>query len=195
MEEKNDLREIEGVSGAFFQPSIDDVGKRICVHAIPASDVMDYHGMPAFQEVGPLVLDANIMEKAKICAMAATPKFPVMVENGGPVSQLAGGKKYLIVVSDSDIMFEDPSTAQAKVCKILFGSTGDGAGNNFPVVKPLKNSGTAFTLAIDDHKPKLTLSAESNITRDILCIILRNKVAQYASQEAKKNEAVAAAKK
>lgn len=30
---------------------------RICVHAIPASDAEEYHGMPLFAEVGPLLLD------------------------------------------------------------------------------------------------------------------------------------------
>jgi hypothetical protein len=30
---------------------------RICVHAIPASDVEEYQGMPMFAEVGPIVLD------------------------------------------------------------------------------------------------------------------------------------------
>lgn len=38
----NEFRLIENVSGACYQPSIDDVGNRICVHAIPASDVEEY---------------------------------------------------------------------------------------------------------------------------------------------------------
>ena len=50
------------------------------MHATPASDVMDYHGMPAFQEVGPLILDTSIVEKSKICS-TSTPKFPVVIES------------------------------------------------------------------------------------------------------------------
>jgi hypothetical protein len=53
---------IEHVSGACHQPSIDDVGDKICVHAIPASDVEEYQGMPMFAEVGPLILDPKVLE-------------------------------------------------------------------------------------------------------------------------------------
>ena len=50
---------IEGVTGAFYQPSIDDVGCKICVHAIPVSEVEEYTGMPAFAELKPLELDPD----------------------------------------------------------------------------------------------------------------------------------------
>lgn len=40
--DSNEFRVIEHVSGACYQPSIDDVGDRICVHAIPASDAEEY---------------------------------------------------------------------------------------------------------------------------------------------------------
>jgi hypothetical protein len=33
------------------------------VHAIPASDVQEYQGMPMFEEVGPLVLDPAIEQE------------------------------------------------------------------------------------------------------------------------------------
>lgn len=45
---KVDFRIIEGISGAFYQPNIEDVGCRICVHAVPTSEVEEYTGMPAF---------------------------------------------------------------------------------------------------------------------------------------------------
>mmetsp|Transcript_10571 Transcript_10571/g.20354 ORF Transcript_10571/g.20354 Transcript_10571/m.20354 type:complete len:602 (+) Transcript_10571:2840-4645(+) len=56
----SDFVVIEGYSGAFYQPTADDVGCKICVHAMPVSEVQEYTGMPAFAEVGPLQLDPEI---------------------------------------------------------------------------------------------------------------------------------------
>lgn len=62
---------IENCTGACFQPSIEDIGKKVCVHAMPHDlDTEDddflgngqYVGMPLFAEIGPLTLDP-IMEK------------------------------------------------------------------------------------------------------------------------------------
>eukprot|EP00347_Sterkiella_histriomuscorum_P024154 403332120 len=61
----NEFKVIENVCGACYQPSIDDVGDRICVHAIPASDAEEYQGMPMFAEIGPLIVDLKIVEKAQ----------------------------------------------------------------------------------------------------------------------------------
>lgn len=45
---KVDFTPIEGVLGAFYQPNVEDVGCKICVHAVPPSDIEEYTGMPAF---------------------------------------------------------------------------------------------------------------------------------------------------
>ena len=37
---------------------------RICVHAIPTNELEEYQGMPMFAEVGPLVMDSEIMAKS-----------------------------------------------------------------------------------------------------------------------------------
>ncbi|CDW88006.1 UNKNOWN [Stylonychia lemnae] len=63
--DSNQFKEIEHVTGACYQPSIEDVGERICVHAIPASDAEEYQGMPMFAEVGPIILDQKIEQKAQ----------------------------------------------------------------------------------------------------------------------------------
>lgn len=55
---------IEGLTGSCYQPSIEDVGDKICVHAIPASDAQEYQGMPIFAEVGPLLMNPKIQDKA-----------------------------------------------------------------------------------------------------------------------------------
>jgi len=185
MEEKNDLREIDGVNGAFFQPSIDDIGKRICVHAIPASDVMDYHGMPAFQEVGPLILDSNLMEKVSICSLS-TPKFPVIIENNGGSSVLAQSKKYLLIINENDLTFEDiiqqnNGNNTSKVAMILY-------GGGYPICKIMRNSSTNLEIILDEKNSHIQIALESNITRDIFTIILRNKVKAYMEKCKKKEQ-------
>ena len=57
--------QIPDVSGSCFQPSVEDIGLKIAVHAIPASDIQEYQGMPLFTEVGPLVLDPAISDQVQ----------------------------------------------------------------------------------------------------------------------------------
>ena len=55
--ESEDLVEIPGVEGACYQPSVEDIGHRIFIHALPISDFKDYQGMPLLREIGPVVVD------------------------------------------------------------------------------------------------------------------------------------------
>lgn len=56
---------IEGITGAFYQPNADDIGCKICVHAVPVSEVQEYTGMPAFSEVGPIQIDPEIQSQVQ----------------------------------------------------------------------------------------------------------------------------------
>jgi hypothetical protein len=56
---------IDGVSGCCYQPTLDDIGFKICVHAIPASDAEEYQGMPMFSESKPLELDPEVTIEAE----------------------------------------------------------------------------------------------------------------------------------
>jgi len=58
--------QIPGVTGACYQPSVEDVGKTVVVHGVPASDVEEYQGMPMFAEKGPLVIDPKVEEEANL---------------------------------------------------------------------------------------------------------------------------------
>ena len=60
--ENGDFVMIDGVTSSCYQPSLDDVGKKVIVHGIPASDVTEYEGMPMFAEVGPIKLDPKVAE-------------------------------------------------------------------------------------------------------------------------------------
>mmetsp|Transcript_17738 Transcript_17738/g.16970 ORF Transcript_17738/g.16970 Transcript_17738/m.16970 type:complete len:116 (+) Transcript_17738:302-649(+) len=75
-QDNNNFVLIEHVCGAYYQPSIDDIGYRICVHAIPASDAEEYQGMPMFAEVGPLEADKKIFDKVE----ETTQVFPIQFE-------------------------------------------------------------------------------------------------------------------
>lgn len=46
---------IRGVHSGFYQPSVDDIGARVCVQCASAFD----HAMSGFAEVGPIVLGAR----------------------------------------------------------------------------------------------------------------------------------------
>jgi len=179
MEKGSDLKEIEGVTGAFFQPSIDDIGKMICVHAVPASDAMDYHGMPGFQEVGPLVLDESVKEKIESCSVNHT-KFSVVIErNEANLAGIMQGKKYFLVIDEGELYFGDSTSLKLSYIKFE---------NDYPGVKLVRNSGTMLVLVLDEKQSEIALTAETNITRDILATIIRNKVKQYTIMIKKKAE-------
>jgi hypothetical protein len=54
--EAQSFEQIKGASVSAYQPSVEDIGRVISVHAKPASDVREYQGMPMFAECGPLQL-------------------------------------------------------------------------------------------------------------------------------------------
>ncbi len=73
--------QIPGVTGACYQPSVEDVGKTVVVHGVPASDIEEYQGMPMFAEKGPLVIDPNVDAEARLKLQAEEIPFQkVMVE-------------------------------------------------------------------------------------------------------------------
>ena len=73
--------QIPGVTGACYQPSVEDVGKTVVVHGVPASDIEEYQGMPMFAEKGPLVIDPNVDAEARLKLQAEEiPFYKVMVE-------------------------------------------------------------------------------------------------------------------
>ena len=57
---QSEFVKIPDVSGSCYQPRVEDIGSKVVVHAIPASDLEEYQGMPLYQEVGPLVMDPAV---------------------------------------------------------------------------------------------------------------------------------------
>lgn len=61
----NELQVIDGITGSFYQPTLDDIGARIWVHAYPINGIDEYQGMPMFAEVGPLIMDDEVLNLAQ----------------------------------------------------------------------------------------------------------------------------------
>lgn len=61
----SDFVQIPLATGACYQPSSEDIGLKVMVHAIPASDADEYEGMPMFAEVGPLEEDPEVSEAVR----------------------------------------------------------------------------------------------------------------------------------
>lgn len=53
---------IEDVTGTVYHPTLDDIGCKISVHAVPA--VEEYTGMPLFREIGPIALNPDMEAEA-----------------------------------------------------------------------------------------------------------------------------------
>ena len=63
--DSQELVQITDVTGACYQPSVEDIGSMVIVHAIPASDVREYQGMPMFKEIGPILMDPTVIPLGK----------------------------------------------------------------------------------------------------------------------------------
>jgi hypothetical protein len=73
----NEIREIEGVTGAFYQPCADDVGSKISVSASPTHESGIELANPVTAEVGPLILDRDV-EKRATALLDSDPCFAVV---------------------------------------------------------------------------------------------------------------------
>ena len=106
------LTEIPGVTGACYQPSLEDVGTKICVHALPVNEEncaqRHYQGMPLFAEIGPLNLDTFLEAESRQVVTDVTNKTvneEVQNNSEGPsageVVEKKGGKTFKITVVNS----------------------------------------------------------------------------------------------
>lgn len=64
IDREDELIEIPGAKSACYQPSVEDIGHKVFVHAVPVCDNQDeYLGMPLLQAIGPIVMDPNIQRR------------------------------------------------------------------------------------------------------------------------------------
>ena len=150
---------IEGVSGAFYQPNADDIGCKICVHAVPVSEIEEYTGMPAFSEIGPIKLDPHLQTAIQEILSKDQVSFNVLVsgEKGAnsnkPASILLEKDKICITTQEGLVVFNGMLT-------------GDSLKSNINH----KSNNTFFLTSLDT---KVKLVAEKPYERDMIVICIR----------------------
>ena len=150
---------IEGVSGAFYQPNADDIGCKICVHAVPVSEIQEYTGMPAFSEIGPIKIDPNLQATIQEILGKGQAAFNVLVsgEKGSHSSKPAN------ILLEKDRICLTTQEGLMEFTEVLT--------ENSPKVNINYKSNNGFSLA--STETKLELVAEKPYERDMIVICIR----------------------
>ena len=142
---------IEGISGAFYQPNADDIGCKICVHAVPVSEIQDYLGMPAFCEVGPIQIDPEV--QVSIQEILSRNQASFNTKLSGKSAVLSIEKENLTVVSGESVVFQ---------CNLI---------ERPPKIEIDYKTHSAFSLVSEENKIELT--TEKILDRDFIVICIR----------------------
>ena len=150
---------IDGVTGAFYQPNADDIGCKICVHAVPVSEIEEYTGMPAFSEAGPIQIDPELQTiiQETLIKNSALFNIQIMAEKGGNSSK-AG-----TISIDKDVIAITNTEGKVIVSTKIT--------ENSPKISINYKSNTCFSLTFDDIK--LEIVTEKPAQRDIIVISIR----------------------
>jgi hypothetical protein len=158
---ESDFVEIEGITGAFYQPNADDVGCKICVHALPiCSEDQEYSGMPAFAELGPIQLDPAVKRKVQEC-LANSSTFPVTVLSG--LANATEPTVVLINFSTDRVVLADEMMSPL----LSFPVT-----PAYPSVLIDSKSGVLFSL-LPDSSSTLHISCSDPVYRDTIALTAR----------------------
>lgn len=155
-----DFVEIEEITGAFYQPNADDVGCKICVHAMPLTDTIEYTGMPAFAEVGPLQLDPAIKRGVQEC-LANGATFPVTVLSG--LEGASGPTVLLISLSSDACVIADEMLIPLHSYPVT---------NTFPTVLINCKSSCLFSL-LPNESTRIEVSCSDATYRDTIALTAR----------------------
>lgn len=142
---------IDGISGAFYQPNADDIGCKICVHAVPVSEIQDYIGMPAFSEVGPIQIDPEVQVSVQEILNRNQAAFNTKLV--GKAAVLTIEKENLTVVCGESVVFH---------CNLI---------EKPPKIEIDNKTHSAFSLVSEEHKVELT--TEKILDRDFIVICIR----------------------
>lgn len=156
----SDFVVIEGVNGAFYQPTADDVGCKICVHAMPVSEVQEYTGMPAFAEVGPLQLDPEIMRNVQDYLLNGA-SFSVIAICGLP-GQTAPTNVTVALSSDAVLITDEAGAALIK----------QQVTSAYPQVMIDYRSNNLIRL-LPDENTKVDISCRDSVVRDTFTVTAR----------------------
>lgn len=146
---------------------------RICVHAIPASDAEVYQGMPAFGEVGPLIIDEKVISNANTIIENEKGILPVTIESHSipDFKKITFPKASDVIILLNEIDFMD-SENEDSLYKIKI-------DNGYPLIKIKKSMGSKLEIIIDENVGVI-ISFENNFARDVFTIAVRNFVARTA---------------
>ena len=176
--------EINGVSGTFYQPCIDDVGNRLICNIVyvfnvdrilvQLEPVLDgtYTGMPIYKEIGPLKLNAETQQKAEANLEQQTCDLKVKIESiffEYDVKAVNIPCEGVITLNKEDqsivLHYIDSERNKHKLTSCKY-------SERYPSVDIIKKTSSSFELQfgpIDIVK----LSTENNLDRDALAITVR----------------------
>jgi hypothetical protein len=165
----NELHEIEGVSGSFYQPSLDDIGSKIWVHAHPTNGIDEYQGMPMFAEVGPLVMDDEVLKitQAYIKKSESDRSFRVRIINSN-IKNLTDKNlpfNWILQASDMMVVFKT-SNDNMQFFMIPF-------SKKFPKLKIIRNANNLIEIKVNDDHEYLVIEIEPSL-RDVLTLVIRS---------------------
>lgn len=160
---------IEGVNGAFYQPNADDIGCKICVHAVPVSEVEEYIGMPAFSEIGPVQIDPEVQKMIMSMYESNNAEFTASVY-GGTFSNLTNGPVNVKITNNMINLFYADGR-EIITTKLNMG---------FPQISILHKTNTSFSLLFEDER--IDLNAERHVDRDVIVITVRMFSAKASSE-------------
>ena len=148
--DEKEFATIDGVTGAFYQPNADDIGCKICVHAVPVSEVQEYIGMPAFSEVGPIQIDPEVQSTLSEILNKNQAKF--LVKYQGKAASIVIDKEVLTIsVQDLSIFSANLVEKELKV------------EINYKAVD-------GFSLITADNKVELTAGEQREKDFIVICI-------------------------
>ncbi|CAI2385371.1 unnamed protein product [Moneuplotes crassus] len=168
----NQLKEIEGVCGSFYQPSLDDIGAKICVHAHPTNGIDEYQGMPMFAEVGPLTMDDGIFKKAQeyIEMNENDRNFSIRIKQSNIGALKDKSLPYNCSFITTDMMVVFNSTVEKQQFFMVPFS------KKFPKLRILRNANNLIEMKVNEEE-YLILEIEPNL-RDILTLVIRTLLAR-----------------
>ncbi|CAG9327629.1 unnamed protein product [Blepharisma stoltei] len=163
---------IEGVNGAFYQPNADDIGCKICVHAVPVSEVEEYTGMPAFNEVGPVQIDPDMQKTVQEIYEANYAEFTTNLVGGTIENLIPGTVSIKLSGNLINVSYKDGSD-------IL--STKLGMGS--PIINLSQKTNTSFSMTFENER--IDFNTEKHTERDIIAITIR----MFCSKVSTENQA------
>ena len=153
--------EIDGVQGAFYQSNADDIGCRICVHAVPVSEVEEYTGMPAFSEVGPLEIDPEVESNVQSMLKSDSGEFLVTLKSSEGVTGVKG-ERFKLRINNQQFLVEDEENNTVTEHQI---------DSQYPKVSIHYKTNTGFSLEFPSCK--FEFEAETPPQRDTITIAIR----------------------